>query len=125
MDGIPREGYYYYLDEAAEITPEQWELLRLRTMTNQEKFLEFHKKHGEYIATEPSLPPTEVRVLRHDLLSEEITEYRLARTIEDFAKELADILYVCYGAAIDFGVDLDRVFDEVHKSNMTKDIKKI
>jgi predicted HAD superfamily Cof-like phosphohydrolase len=40
--------------------------------------------------------------------------------IANLAKELSDLLYVCYGMAVDFGIDIDKVFEEVHSSNMSK-----
>lgn len=93
--------------------------------------LEFHEKFGEAIEVEPTV---ELCELRHKLIAEEAAEVvaelellqeQAAGYEEDgsrvrLAKELADLVYVAYGTAITFGIDLDRAVREVHRSNMTK-----
>jgi predicted HAD superfamily Cof-like phosphohydrolase len=67
--------------------------------------------------------PADLRQLRVDLLVEEVREFADATEAKDIvgiADALADILYVTYGAAITYGVDLDQVVREVHRSNMSK-----
>jgi predicted HAD superfamily Cof-like phosphohydrolase len=67
--------------------------------------------------------PEEVASLRTSLLREEVDEFATAAKNHDIvgiADALADILYVTYGAAITYGIDLDDVLAEVHRSNMTK-----
>jgi predicted HAD superfamily Cof-like phosphohydrolase len=65
--------------------------------------------------------------LRYDLMAEELAEVDQAMAdvlhvedLPDLAKELADLLYVVYGTAVTFGIDIDKVFAEVHSSNMSK-----
>jgi predicted HAD superfamily Cof-like phosphohydrolase len=67
--------------------------------------------------------PAELAQLRIDLLVEEVEEFRVAvadRNLIAVADALADILYVTYGAAITYGIDVDAVVGEVHRSNMSK-----
>lgn len=100
-------------------------------MTNFEKVGEFHEAMG---ARRNVWPPTDdLYRLRATLIREETNEYLEAaegynateRKVQvpiksDVAKELADLLYVVYGTADAFGIDIDRVFAEVHRSNMSK-----
>lgn len=65
--------------------------------------------------------------LRYDLMAEELREIDQAmadvyskKDLPALAKELADLLYVTYGTAVAYGIDIDRVFREVHESNMSK-----
>ncbi len=61
--------------------------------------------------------------MRRSLISEEYWEYDRAvdkRDLVNLAQELADILYVVYGAALEYGIPLDEVFDEIHRANMSK-----
>jgi phosphoribosyl-ATP pyrophosphohydrolase len=92
-------------------------------MSLQSKVLEFHQAFGSYIA--PSLGEVDdsVRTLRRRLMNEEVNEYLIGEEnndIENIAKELADILYIAFGTAVSYGFDLEAVFDEVHRSNMSK-----
>jgi predicted HAD superfamily Cof-like phosphohydrolase len=85
---------------------------------------EFHLTYGLPVSDQPhaDLPPDEVR-LRQDLIDEELGELRRAATAGDLvgvADALADLVYVAYGTACVYGIDLDAVLDEVHASNMTK-----
>jgi len=85
---------------------------------------EFHLAYGLPVADLPSadLPDGEV-ALRQDLIDEEVCELREAAAAGDLigvADALADIVYVAYGTALVYGIDLDAVLDEVHASNMTK-----
>lgn len=85
---------------------------------------EFHDVFG--LASQQdivTLPPIKDQLLRLKLLKEETIEALEAMGEQDIAhiaKELADVLYVVYGAAVTYGIDLDAVFEEVHRSNMTK-----
>lgn len=58
--------------------------------------------------------------LRNNLIREEVEEFIAAQTLVEKVDALADLLYVVYGAAVSFGVDLEPVFKEVHRSNMSK-----
>jgi predicted HAD superfamily Cof-like phosphohydrolase len=67
--------------------------------------------------------PQELRELRIRLLEEEVGEYAAAARCEDLvgiADALADVVYVAYGSALTYGLDLDAVLAEVHRSNMSK-----
>lgn len=86
--------------------------------------LEFHQHFGLPARTIPvdRLPDAEVE-LRRQLLSEEFTEYLAAAGNGDIvavADALADMVYVIYGTALHYGIDLDAVLAEVHRANMTK-----
>jgi predicted HAD superfamily Cof-like phosphohydrolase len=85
---------------------------------------EFHLAYELPVADAPSadLPAGQV-ALRQDLIDEEVSELREAAADADLvgvADALADIVYVAYGTALVYGIDLDAVLDEVHASNMTK-----
>lgn len=83
--------------------------------------LEFHEKFGLEINSDDS---DELRLLRSDLINEEAIETYKAlehwHPLEDVAKELADLVYVTYGAAIALGINLDEAIRRVHESNLTK-----
>jgi predicted HAD superfamily Cof-like phosphohydrolase len=89
--------------------------------TNFEKVAEFMTAFGQDVETEPTW--TSVSQLRYDLIDEELKELGQAieeRNIVEVADALTDLLYVVYGAGHSFGLDLDKCFEEVHNSNMTK-----
>lgn len=84
----------------------------------------FHKRFGLPAAERP-LPtiPAALAAGRLDMLREEVDEYEAASRAADLAAvadALADIVYVCYGTALAYGLDLDGVLAEVHASNMAK-----
>lgn len=82
----------------------------------------FHRAFGVVIRDEPIANPPESD-LRTKLLREEVEEYYDAVRDNDVigvAQELADIVYVAYGAALTHGIDLDAVIAEVHRANMSK-----
>ena len=93
-------------------------------MTNEQRMVsEFHRAFEILIASTPTAPDEATRSLRIRLIQEEFDELQAALGQQDLAavaKELADLLYVVYGAAVSCGIDLDPVFREVHRSNMTK-----
>lgn len=89
----------------------------------QNRVKEFHEKFGCTISEYPSLHDTRERELRYELLREEMEELRLAldsRDIVEVADALGDILYVTLGAGVTFGLDMEKIFTEIHRSNMTK-----
>lgn len=98
-------------------------------ITNFDKVGTFMKAFGQEVKTEPELPDDSTVDLRLDLIEEEFQELLHAihdgrlteeqRMIE-VADALTDILYVTYGAGHAFGIDLDRCFNEVQRSNMSK-----
>jgi len=85
---------------------------------------EFHRAYGLPVRDEPQRAVDAAQVaLRQSLIEEEVGELRAAAAAGDLigvADALADIVYVAYGTAHTYGVDLDAVLDEVHASNMTK-----
>lgn len=84
---------------------------------------EFHRKFDILVGDRPSNPDEAVRRLRVRLIQEEFEELQEAMTAQNLpavAKELADLLYVVYGTAVSYGLDMDPVFREVHRSNLSK-----
>ena len=84
---------------------------------------EFHQAFGQRVGKKPELPDMEERDLRKKLLIEEVNEYYNAEYADDLveiADALADIIYIACGTAVSYGIPLDRVFTEVHRSNMAK-----
>ena len=83
----------------------------------------FQTAVGQNVSEVPEFPDENERVLRRKLLSEEVEEYFEGEEkddLENVAKELADIIYIVCGTAASYGIPLDRVFNEVHRSNMEK-----
>jgi predicted HAD superfamily Cof-like phosphohydrolase len=93
-------------------------------MVNWYKDVEdFHRAFGQRIGEKPEFPDWRERDLRYDLLNEEFQEYEKAESENDLveiADALADIIYVALGTAVAYGIPLDTIFDEVHRSNMAK-----
>jgi len=92
-------------------------------MSNFRKVGTFMKTFGQEVKTSPSLSTDKINKLRIDLIKEELEELTEAINNKDLlevADALTDILYVTYGAGHAFGVDLDKCFDEVQNSNMSK-----
>ena len=92
-------------------------------MTNFEKVGLFMKTFGQEVKTKPELSNHKINDLRISLINEELEE--LKKAIEDndileVADALTDILYVAYGAGHAFGINLDKCFNEVQESNMSK-----
>ncbi len=115
----------------AEITAElNKQMKTLPVLSNFEKVKEFNRL---FQRGEGKWPPSQESVTLHErLITEEFTEFKKELHDLDFvrvktspdkkkvAKELADLLYVAYDTAVAFDIDIDRVFDEVHKSNLSK-----
>ena len=92
-------------------------------MTNFNKVGTFMKTFGQDVKTKPSFSTEKINKLRLDLIREELDELTEAMNNKDLlevADALTDILYVTYGAGHAFGINLDKCFDEVQKSNMSK-----
>jgi predicted HAD superfamily Cof-like phosphohydrolase len=84
---------------------------------------DFHIAFGQRVGETPELPDSLERTLRMRLLAEEMYEYTLAETENDLvevADALADIVYIACGTAVSYGIPLDTIFKEVHRSNMAK-----
>ena len=78
---------------------------------------------GQEVKNKPSFPETKIQNLRFELIKEELEELKVAldqKNLKEVADALTDILYVTYGAGHAFGIDLDKCFDEVQASNMSK-----
>ena len=92
-------------------------------MTNFDKVGTFMKTFGQEVKSKPSFSTDKINKLRLDLIKEELTELTEAMNNKDLlevADALTDILYVTYGAGHAFGINLDKCFDEVQNSNMSK-----
>ena len=92
-------------------------------MTNFEKVKQFMQTFGQEVKTKASFSDEKTNQLRLDLISEELEELKNAMESKDLlevADALTDILYVTYGAGHAFGIDLDKCFNEVQNSNMSK-----
>ena len=92
-------------------------------MSNFNKVGTFMKTFSQEVKTKPSFSSDKINKLRIDLIKEEIDELQEAMKNNDLlevADALTDILYVTYGAGHAFGIDLDKCFDEVQNSNMSK-----
>ena len=92
-------------------------------MSNFESVGQFMKTFGQDVKTIPEIPDAETTDLRLELIAEELNELYDAMQEKDIvaiADALTDILYVTYGAGHAFGIDLDKCFTEVQRSNMSK-----
>ena len=92
-------------------------------MSNFNKVGTFMKTFGQEVKTKPSFSSDKINKLRIDLIKEELDELQEAmknNDLSEVADALTDILYVTYGAGHAFGIDLDKCFDEVQNSNMSK-----
>ena len=92
-------------------------------MTNFEKVKTFMKTFGQEVKEKSSFSSDKINELRFNLIKEELEELRIAvdtKNLVEVADALTDILYVTYGAGHAFGIDLDKCFDEVQQSNMSK-----
>ena len=92
-------------------------------MSNFSKVGTFMKTFGQEVKTKPSFNTEKINKLRIDLIKEELEELKEAMNNKDLlevADALTDILYVTYGAGHAFGIDLDKCFEEVQNSNMSK-----
>ena len=92
-------------------------------MTNFEKVGIFMKTFGQEVKTKAELSNNKINELRISLINEELEELKKAvndNDILEVADALTDILYVAYGAGHAFGINLDKCFNEVQESNMSK-----
>ena len=92
-------------------------------MTNFKLVKNFMETFGQEVKNKPSFSNDKINKLRYDLIKEELDELRVALENKDLlevADALTDILYVTYGAGHAFGIDLDKCFEEVQNSNMSK-----
>ena len=92
-------------------------------MSNFTSVKKFMETFGQEIREKASFPNDKITSLRYDLIKEELNEFKEAidkKDIKEVADALTDILYVTYGAGHAFGIDLDKCFEEVQNSNMSK-----
>jgi len=92
-------------------------------MTNFESVRKFMKTFNQEIKEKVGFPNDKTTSLRYDLIREELDELKEAidnKDIKEVADALTDILYVTYGAGHSFGINLDKCFEEVQNSNMSK-----
>ena len=92
-------------------------------MTNFEKVGKFMETFGQEVKSKSSLSSEKINSLRVSLIEEELEELKQAireKNLLEVADALTDLLYVTYGAGHAFGINLDKCFDEVQQSNMSK-----
>ena len=92
-------------------------------MSNFQSVKKFMQTFGQEVKNKAEFPNEKIVKLRYELIKEELEELKQAindKDIKEVADALTDILYVTYGAGTAFGIDLDKCFDEVHQSNMSK-----
>ena len=92
-------------------------------MSNFESVKKFMETFGQEIREKASFPDDKTTSLRYELIKEELDELKEAidnKDIKEVADALTDILYVTYGAGHAFGINLDKCFEEVQNSNMSK-----
>jgi len=92
-------------------------------MSNFKSVKKFMETFGQEVKNKAEFPNEKIQDLRISLIEEELSELKEAienKDIKEVADALTDILYVTYGAGHAFGIDLDKCFDEVQSSNMSK-----
>jgi len=92
-------------------------------MNNFDSVRKFMKTFGQEGKEKAGFPNEKITSLRYDLIKEELDEFKEAldkKDLKEVADALTDILYVTYGAGHAFGIDLDKCFEEVQNSNMSK-----
>ena len=92
-------------------------------MTNFNSVKKFMEVFGQEVKTKAEFPSEKIIKLRLNLIREELDEFDQAlknNDLKEAADALTDILYVTYGAGHAFGINLDKCFDEVQRSNMSK-----
>mgnify|MGYP001387189631 CR=1 FL=1 len=92
-------------------------------MTNFEAVKIFMETFGQEVKVKAHFPKKKVVNLRYELIKEELSELKKAmkaKNLKEVADALTDILYVTYGAGHSYGINLDKCFKEVQKSNMSK-----
>ena len=92
-------------------------------MSNFESVKKFMQTFGQEVKNKAEFPSDKIVKLRYDLIEEELTELKVAlqqKDLKEIADALTDILYVAYGAGHAFGINLDKCFEEVQSSNMSK-----
>lgn len=86
----------------------------------QQKVREFMQKAGQACPCSPVMPGRKIEQMRFDLIEEELSELYSADNIVEVADAIGDLLYVVLGAANAYGIDIEPIFNEIHRSNMSK-----
>lgn len=97
----------------------------MRLKSSQDKVAEFAALIRQTGPGKPCTPSLQTCLLRHRLIAEELSELKAAWIADDVveaADAIGDLLYVVLGAAVDCGIDIEPVFNEIHESNMSKTI---
>jgi len=92
-------------------------------MSNFDDVKIFMRTFGQEVKIRAEFPKEKIIKLRYDLIKEELNELQNAiktKNLKEIADALTDILYVTYGAGHAYGIDLDKCFSEVQRSNMSK-----
>jgi predicted HAD superfamily Cof-like phosphohydrolase len=92
-------------------------------MSNFDDVKTFMHAFGQEVKVKASFPNEKIIKLRYELIHEELEEFKKAmeeKNLKEIADALTDILYVAYGAGHAYGIDLDKCFSEVQRSNMSK-----
>ena len=92
-------------------------------MSNFDDVKTFMHAFGQEVKVKSKFPNEKIIKLRYELIHEELGEFKGAmeeKNLKEIADALTDILYVTYGAGHAYGIDLDKCFKEVQKSNMSK-----
>ena len=92
-------------------------------MSNFDDVKTFMHAFGQEVKVKASFPNEKIIKLRYELIHEELGEFKKAmeeKNLKEIADALTDILYVAYGAGHAYGIDLDKCFSEVQRSNMSK-----
>ena len=92
-------------------------------MSNFDDVKTFMHAFGQEVKVKAKFPNEKIIKLRYELIREELEEFKRAmeaKNLKEIADALTDILYVTYGAGHAYGIDLDKCFSEVQKSNMSK-----
>jgi predicted HAD superfamily Cof-like phosphohydrolase len=96
--------------------------------SEQKMVLDWHERFGARVRKTPGPVDPKTRDLRVALIKEELGELEEAGHKQDLTKiadAIADLLYVVYGTAVSYGIDIEPIFQEVHRSNMSKGDPKI
>ncbi len=92
-------------------------------MTNEERVRQFMKMAGQECPDKPTIAGISTALFRLNLIGEELEELKegmVEKNLELIADSVVDLLYVVYGLGITYGIPVQKVFEEVHRSNMTK-----
>jgi predicted HAD superfamily Cof-like phosphohydrolase len=97
--------------------------MEIKLNKEQAMVREFHQQMGLTCNDYPNAFPIVSKNLRYDLIREELEELKVAmgrHMLIEIADAIGDLLYVVYGTAVTYGIDMEEIFAEIHRSNMTK-----